>query len=288
MIHELKELNFNKILILDTDISKYDFDEYLKNGRHSIKGFCTKCENEGINISPYNDNFKLQTISHATMSDDIIMSSNEKIDDLKYWKDDGILFVMESPSNRYDSYIPMEYDGYKKYPTASWYLFQGKHEKYSYPEYFAGKQYWNLFNSIVFTFKLKKAYLTNFTKCGLNDENDNFIRFYSCSPDCIKKCFYEYLRKELDILKPKVVFCFGSTTLEYFEFYSKEIYSENFPFKIILLPHPGNRMKYEYLECIYFNKILEGLYQSNIYSKEETIEKYTYYLELNINRRNGT
>ena len=227
-------------------------------------------------------------MSHALMSDDVIIASNEKINDTDNWKDDGVLFIMESPSNIYNDYLPIIYNGYKKYPISTWYLFEGKHEKYEYPECFTGNQYWGLFNSIIFTFKLRNAYLTNFTKCGLNDEEGYFQRFISCNPECIKNCFNEYLKKEIDILKPKVIFCFGSTTIDYLQNYLREIYSEIFPFVIVLLPHPGHRMmKYEYFECIYFNKILEGLYRSKIYSLEETIKKYKYYLEINKDN-NGT
>jgi hypothetical protein len=84
-------------------------------------------------------------MSHALMSDDVIKASNEKVNDIDNWKDDGALFIMESPSNIYNDFLPIIYNGYKKYPISTWYLFEDKHEKYEYPECFTGKQYWGLF-----------------------------------------------------------------------------------------------------------------------------------------------
>jgi hypothetical protein len=277
MLQKLKELNFNDLLILDTDVSKYDFNEYIKNGCHKIKGFCTKCEEKGINFCPDDENYKLQAISHGSMSNDFILAlKNEKID-TSNWKNDGVLFIMEGPSNIYDFYEEKEYNGFKKYPSVEWYWIHDNQDKYIYPDYFKGGEYGRFFNSIIFTFELKNAYLTNFVKCGLNDKDGNYKGINDYNQECVKYCFNEYLLREIEILKPKIVFCFGSNP----ENYLWNNYPKEYPFHVISLPHPaGQRRGFKdvFYRHLYFNLILEGLFKSGIYSFEETIEKYKAFL----------
>ena len=94
-------------------------------------------------------------------------------------------------------------------------------------------KYDGLFNSIVFTFKLENAYLTNLVKCGLNKDNKHkTISQGEYEEKCIETCFGNVLLKEIEALKPKVVFCFGSNVNRIFlEKYKKGT--------TILLPHPA-------------------------------------------------
>ena len=277
MWKELKEINFNELLIIDTNVPNYNFNEYYKNGNHKIKGFCTNCEEKDINLCPNDKNYKLQTISHASMSDDFIMALNDNNIDTNKWKTDGVLFIMESPGGIFDFYEENEYNGYKKWPSVEWYWIHDKQEKCIYPDYFKGAEYGRLFNSIIFTFELKNAYLTNFVKCGLNNKDGFYRGINEYNQDCIKNCFNKYFLKEINLLKPKIVFCFGSNP----EKYLWNLYPEEYVFMVIGLPHPaGHRrgFKNEFYRHLYFNMILEGLYNSGIYSLDETIKKYELFL----------
>lgn len=69
MKKELKILNFNKVLKLNTDAENYDYNAFRANGcSHPVKGFCTLCEEKGINISSCKPDYKLWFMSHGASS----------------------------------------------------------------------------------------------------------------------------------------------------------------------------------------------------------------------------
>ncbi len=265
------------MLVLETDVEKYDFNIYTDNGKHLIKGFCTKCEEKGFNLCPTDNSFRLQNISHGAKTDDILLATDQQDLDTTNWKEDSILFLMEGPSVDFGFYEENEFNGFIKKPTKEWYWVHRKQINYYYPQEFKGARYGSLFNSIAFTFKLKNAYLTNLVKCGLNNDNNKYkgIDFYNWK--CIETCFENYLFKELEILKPKIVFCFGSNV----ENKLKYLHKENYPFLVIGLPHPAGQrrgFKDEYYRHLYFTKILEGLYKVGIYGLKEATEKFGEFL----------
>jgi hypothetical protein len=278
MKNNIKQLNFNSLLILDTDVSKYNYEIYLKNNGHKIKGFCTKCDEKKVNTCPKNKKFKLRTISHGASSQDFIQSINDKNIELTNWKEDSVIFLLEGPSVGHDFYGEEEYNGYVKWPTLEWYWVHNNQNKYVYPENFKGGTYGELFRSIIFTFCLKNAYFTNFVKCGLNDKDTNYLGINEYNPECLDICFNEYLLKEIKLIKPKIIFCFGSNPENKLWNY----YPDDYEFEVISLPHPAGQrrgFKNEFYRHLYFNVILEGLYNTGIYSLDETIEKYKLFLE---------
>lgn len=264
MIKELNRINFNDVLILDTDVDNYNFNEYLKNDRHNIKGFCTRCEQKGCNICPTDASFRLQNISHGATSADVIMSTGIEDLDTSSWHNEGVLFLMEGPSvDSWGFYEENEINGIKKKPTKEWYWIHEKQPKFIYPLQFRGGRYGALFNSIIFTFKLKNAYLTNLVKCGLNNDLNNYKGIREYPTECLSTCVENVLIKEMEALNPKVVFCFGSNV----ENYLWDLYPTDYPFQVIGLPHPAGQrrgFKDEYYRHLYFTKIVEGLYNSKI------------------------
>lgn len=277
-INELKYLNFNDLLVVDTDIENYDFNVYImKNNKHIIKGFCTRCEEKGCNICPKDTTFRLQTISHGATTNDILLATDQQKIDLTNWHQEGVVFLMEGPSNDGGFYEENEFNGFKKKPTNEWYWVHNKQKKYSYPDEFKGGKYGSLFNSIIFTFKLNNAYLTNIVKCGLNNDNNNYKGIDCYNPESLKTCFENILLKELDIIKPKVVFCFGSNV----ESYLQKLYPDDYPFLVVGLPHPAGRrrgFKDEYYRHLYFTRILEGLYKTDIINIDEAQSKIKEFL----------
>ncbi len=278
MINKLNQINFNKLLILDTDIDSYDFNVYKNNGKHIIKDFCTKCEDKGCNICPTDDNFRLQNISHGATTWDFLTATHQQDTDLSKWKDAGVIFLMEGPSRDYGLYEEMNIKGFNKKPTKKWYWVDDKSEKLSYPQEFKGGRYGTLFNSIIFTFKLKKAYLTNFIKCGMNSSDDKYKGIDNYADSCIKICIENYLLKEIDIINPKIIFCFGSKV-------EKKLLDicPDAPFLICGLPHPARQkvgFKDEYYRHLYFTRILEGLYRAKIVDINEAKDKFKDFLSL--------
>ncbi len=281
MNQALRLLNFNSLLILrdDVPVENYDFNKYLENDEHLLKGYCTKCEEQGCNICPTDQEYKLLNISHGASSDDIFSATGESNLDFSNWHDEGVMFIMEGPSiDDWGLYKELKFNEYSKRPTRLWYWIHDKQKKLEYPEQFWGRSYGPLFNSIVFTFKLRNAYLTNFVKCGLNNANNQFkgIREYNYAS--VSTCFENYLLKEIEIIKPKVIFCFGSTVLNYLD----DMYPDNYPFIVVGLPHPARArigFKDEYYRHLYYSIILEGLFSAGIFSKQEAELKYGEFLE---------
>lgn len=277
MNNELRQLNFNDLLVLDTDIDKYDFNVYMDNDKHFIKGFCTKCEEQGFNLCPNDNSYRLQNISHGATTSDILLSTDQQDTDLSDWKEDGVVFLMEGPSVDWGFYEKKEFNGFTKKPTKEWYWVHNKQKKHSYPQEFRGARYGSLFNSIIFTFKLKNAYLTNLVKCGLNNDNNNYKGINDYNWKCLKTCVDNYLFKELEILKPKIVFCFGSNV----ENKLWDLYDDDYPFLVVGLPHPAGQrrgFKDEYYRHLYFTKIVEGLYKVGIYNLKEATDKFAEFL----------
>lgn len=277
---EIKTLNFEKLISVEFEksIYEYSFKDYLSKNKHQIKGFCIDCEDKSLNISPKDSNFRLQNISHGATSSDFLEATDKKITELnESWKDEGVIFIMESPSVDSGFYEKNTFEGITKKPTKEWYWIHNEQNKFEYPQEFKGGKYGSLFNSIIYTFKLKNAYFTNLIKCGMNNEAGKFKGIDFFDGKCIDNCFNRFLSEEIRIIEPKVIFCFGSSVLKNFNnrFENKNI-------KIVGLPHPAGRrrgFKDEYYRHLYFSSILEGLYDSGIYSMEEAKNKFEHFLK---------
>jgi hypothetical protein len=260
--------------------------------RHPVNGYCLRCEEDGCSTCKTDGNFKLKNISHGTSSADVLQATNQENTDFSDWHDDGVLFLMEGPSKDYGLYQEVEFKGHKKNPASSWYWIhhppEGKkhHEVQRYPERFKGAEYGGLFNSIVFTFKLKNAYLTNLVKCGLNDDADNYKGLGEYNPKALKICYDNFLTREIEAIKPKVIFCFGTRV---YDFLYNQYHDQPFPWQVIKLPHPARGQQGfsdELFRHSYYSMILEGLFQAGIIKTGEAQERYAEFLNLS-NRRNG-
>jgi len=285
------QLNFNDLLIFDekSNLDEYDFNKYLENGyEHPLNGYCTRCEEKGCNVCPTDNSFKLLNISHGASTDDFLLATKQNNINFSDWYNEGALFIMEGPSIEYwdGQYEELGYNGYLKRPSPQWYWIYWEQKKYSYPEEFKGLKYGTLINSIIFTFKLRNAYLTNLVKCGLNDLNNNYKPFDEYNPETIKTCYENFLIKEIEILKPKVIFCFGNKV---YNFLWGQYPDDPFPWVVIPLPHPArgrSGFKDELFRHSYYSMILEGLYEAGIYSLPEAEKKFGEFLTLS-NRHNG-
>lgn len=284
----LKRLNFNDLLQFDSgvELSTYDFKTHQNNGlNHPVKGYCLRCEAKGCNTCPGSKDFSLTNISHGASTDEILQATGQVNADFSGWHNEGVLFLMEGPSKDYDLYGEVEFNGYKKKPAKSWYWIHEEQDAYHYPDQFKGGVYGPLFNSIVFTFKLKNAYITNLVKCGLNDSYDNYKGIQHYNPETIKTCYESFLTKEIEAINPKVIFCFGRKV---HNFLSEQYADAKFPWQVISLPHPArgqSGFSHELFRHSYYSMILEGLYQAGIVTIDEAQYKYSDFLKLS-NRGN--
>ena len=70
--------------------------------------------------------------------------------------------------------------------------------------------------SLINTFKLRNAYMTNFVKCAMNDpEGKRYLGTAEYQDECVSNCFKKILSEEMKILtgdfqRELIVFTFGN------------------------------------------------------------------------------
>lgn len=280
----LNEINFNRIIDFGLDNpDEYSFDDYYCNGcKHpDAKGYCVECEKLGIDKCIWDASFSLKNISHGSHTIDFLDSFNQKID-ISGWNKAGVMFLMESPSKDYKIYktksIIINGEEYTKRPSVQWYWIHDKSDKCEYPKYFKGSEYGTFVSSAIVTFRLANAYLTNLVKCGLNDETgEKYKGIDDYNPECIDKCYELYLRKEIEIINPKVIFTFGSKVYNHL---SNRLKDDSI--KIVGLPHPAGRQrgfKNEYYNVLYFCMIAKWLRKTDVIDEEFYLELMKRFLE---------
>ena len=267
----LNELNFKKLISIDYhNINNYSFDEYKVNGyKHPrIIDCCTLCEEKGLKYCD-DSKYHLKNLSHGAHSSDFSKSLKQQLN-TDGWNDSGVMFVMENPSINYGGMyeeIKINRNGFelKKSPVVEWYWVHEDLDYCEYPENFKGKKYGELVESAILTFKLKNAYLTNLVKCGLNDDDNHYKGIDSMSEGCINNCINEYLKNEIEILNPKVIFTFGSNG-----YYYANLFFGN-KYKVVGLPHPAGAQrgfKNEYYNVLYFCMMSKWLYKTGVINEE--------------------
>lgn len=175
------------------------------------------------------------------------------------------MFVMENPSKDYKIYEKIEKNEngkkYYKRPSKKWYWVHCEQELLDFPNNFKGGKYGKLIASVILTFKLKNAYITNLVKCGLNLENgDKFKGTSFYNSECIENCYHKFLKKEIEEVAPKVIFAFGRNTYEWLCKLNTEI-------KIVMLPHPARRQggfTDEFYQTLYFCLIAKWLLKKRV------------------------
>lgn len=271
----LNELNYKKLIDLSLDnVDTYTFDDYRNNGFRHPKAcdYCIECEKMNLTICK-DPKYYLCNISHGSHSKDFLNSAG--ITDVSDWNHKGVMFIMESPSKDYGIYEKVEivHDGnhYYKHPSKLWYWIHRDQKITGYPDKFKGREYGDFVASAILTFRLSNAYMTNLIKCGLYDpDTDTYKGIDSYHSACIRKCYDEFLSKEIDIIKPEVIFTFGSKVNRHVT----QLVGDNT--KVVGLPHPAGQrrgFKDEYYNVLYFCMIAKWLLKTDVIS-------YQFYNEL--------
>lgn len=284
----LKELNFEELIKLDRkNINDYSFSEYKeKNCEHpKIVSYCTDCEEKGIKICE-DTGFRLRNISHGSEAEDIINSIDPKLN-TENWHRDGVMFIMESPSVSDDIFqqtiITKCERSFDKSPAKQWYWIHDEQPDIKgYPQNFEGRKYGGFIASAIVTFELKNAYITNLIKCGLNDDsNKKYKGIKDYHEACIKNCTEKFLINEIKIVKPKVIFTFGTRVCNWVNMLLKEW---NFDIQVVGLPHPARArggFSNEYYNVLYFCMIAKWLYKESVIDKEFYIKLMMKFSENN-------
>ena len=253
VLEKINDLRFGKLIQYDNPQNQsygyvdkcWDcqpkYPEKFYGRTDSPTGICQECKENDANKSK-NKQYKLKIVSHGIHSLDLFKIQN--FSDYGDFKDAGVMFVFESPASNLAACYKKEFDG--KYPAKAWWWIEGEGTKTP-----AKKDDWNkslfkkygeLLNLYVHTFKLKNAYMTNLIKCGMMSEDNKFGNFGTFSNECKKKCFKQIFRKELEIIKPKVIFTFGNNAKNFLDKMKKDDdYKDILTMKIEYLPHPARR-----------------------------------------------
>ena len=203
----LESLNFTKLI-------KYDDIPDVRN-RPTCTGYCVSCEQNGYLEDP---KFTLFQMSHGADTEDFENA-------IKKLPEDGfdvpVVFLLESPGGHYANGKPVPYKGYSKEPPVNCYYWLPKPmdewptagddvDPGSYGKYFA---------YILAAHRLRNAYFTNVVKCSLapRDKSKTFIPWHVTRDQnhwhskIRSNCFELYLKEELRLLQPKIVFFFGGS-----------------------------------------------------------------------------
>ena len=230
---------------------------------------CTICEdnNCATPISEQNESYQLKYVSHGTHALDFCESMG--IVPNENWSDVPVLFLFENPSIQYGNQYE-EHVG--KCPAQKWYwLRDGNSEAdFSYPKYYKQGYYGDLIASLIKTFRLGNAYMTNFVKCAMNDaDGKHYLGTAEYKEECIENCFKKILLKEIEILtnnfqKDLVVFAFSRRVYNLVQQYFNP--EEHLMGKCLLclMPHPASRLANDYRKYVLFGKVFKTLKSKNV------------------------
>lgn len=295
----INKLRFDKLIKYDNPLNQsYGLVEKEYLTRKSEKAYgrsalptavCNLCEENLANKSADNE-FLLQIVSHGIHSLDLFKIQN--FTNYSVYRDDGVMLVMESPSNNLDACYLNNFDG--KHPAKVWWWIDGENTNNpkTYPDDFSSKKYGEFFNSFVHTFKLRNAYMTNLIKCGMlkNSDSNTYGNFNKFPGKCINICFENIFLNEVKIVKPKVIFTLSSKVNTYLtEKKSLKRIEKEIGFKplIVSLPHPARcrqGFSNEYYRTLWYCRTLEGLIKSSIIrDKNEQYKYWDKYVENNNN-----
>lgn len=293
----LHEINFAKdtgILFPLTDqttAENYQFtdlklNEKTKKREHSFDldscPYCTKCDEISPVLQDENDTklkSRFTNITHGTHTLDFLKAHKDH-EDISSWSTKPVMFVMDNPGS-YDSGIynyndtvknNLLADG-KKWPSKWWYWINGQdtnnytNEDFKYPNWFQQKEYGWMIYSVINTFQIANAYVTNMVKCGACNKEKTYVTTDRYNTKIVEKCISTHLVREINALRGVnceqcvTIFAFGQNVYDTLTQYENKFGNV----RIYLLPHPANRLANDYRKYVLLGKILRGLLQTNFY-----------------------
>lgn len=272
IFEELNNLRFKKLIEYNNpQMQNYKKQQIWENDKErwcrtdEPINVCCKCQEDNLDI-----------VSHGIHSYDLLNIYNEYNKTNKIYDNfhkDGVMFILENPSNNHLTCYKKRINN-KQVAKGWWWLDNGEAEIIEhFPNGFANqKSYGKLFNSVVNTFKLENAYMTNFVKCG-KQKNTNFIRVKDYSSKEKNTCFENYLLKEIEILQPKVIFSLGKDVFDLLNKRKEKIENAiDYQPLFIKLPHPNSRDANENRKVLLYCNILKGLINSNVITDTDEIK----------------
>lgn len=228
-------------------------------------GCCELCGETKPRSEEYNG-YSLKYVSHGAHALDFCESMGVEPDDS--WNDIPVLFLFENPSLNYEIYDEAMEGCGKKCPAKTWYWIHDGYKKdapLAYPQYYRQGCYGGLVASLINTFKLRNAYMTNFVKCAMNDpEGKRYLGTAEYQDECVSNCFKKILSEEMKILtgdfqRELIVFTFGNQVYDLAQKYFAGQETMKGKYTLCLMPHPANRLANEYRKYVVFGKVYKTL-----------------------------
>ena len=286
----LHEINFDKddgilcpepVRCGEVTAKEYCFEKLKKGSKkreHDFKAefkpYCTECDKlTGYVLQDDKDGI-FTNITHGAHTLDFLDAHNISHNVVHEWSKKPVLFVMENPgsyeSENYGSpNLPPEKG--TRYPCKWWDWVNGQdsrnNEDFKYPNWFMQKEYGWMTYSVINTFQIANAYITNMVKCGACNGNGKFVTTDKYNSEIIEKCLSKHLKREISALRGGdnnqlvTVFAFGQNAYGTLKANMK-ILGEC---RIYQLPHPANHLANDYRKYVLFGKILRGLLQTDFY-----------------------
>lgn len=257
------------------------------------KCYCDYCSNinpiyinedceDNINEKEY----RFSGVSHGAYSLDFFEA--HEFYEYENWSKKPVLFVFENPGNI--NYGAFGSDGINKptempklgnkYPTRWWYWINGQdnehsEQEYIYPNFLVQKEYGRMIYSLLKTFKIANAYVTNMVKCGIASCLSDFVNTSFYNSNIVDTCIEKHLKREINALRNDdnqqniTIFAFGERV--YYKL--KDIINSNEDLNLtssnlFLLPHPASRLANDYRKYVLLGKIMCGLMLSNFYCND--------------------
>lgn len=244
----LRQLNFSQLInYRDGQPEPCNIypQEFLRDSA-TIGSFCKKCH-EGAD-PPCGEGYDLTFTTHGADQSDF--ESETVLGPLapeRPFYNTPVAFVFEGPGDEPQIRHGMSFDGVKRLRPAGYYWMP---EKGRWPESpsdqrLAADRYGPPLAYYIWLFGLRNAYVTNAVKCqmrapgqtigyGLSGKNGP-----GPTVRVEKTCIDEFLKHELSLAKPKIVFAFGKSVFKLLRWH---IPREERLFKLVCLVHPSPRV----------------------------------------------
>lgn len=194
---ELERLNFVELL-------HYGGKPRVQNRYNpplQCRGYCVQCETNGNVFSDSTDSF--DRISHGCSTSDY-EEILEPLPNRPNRIDSPIMFLLENPGSGGCWERTIGFRGYqKKVPTKHYYWTPSIRCWPENAENVKPRSYGNFFAYLMNRHQLHNVYITNLIKC--NKAGENKYNYKKARSNCVEK----WLKKEIEIFKPRFVFAFG-------------------------------------------------------------------------------
>ena len=205
---DLAKLNFSELL----DYGGQPIVQNIYDPSLSCSGYCIDCEEKGI-FSNSADSFDQMSHGCDTSDFEVLLGRQNK-EKVGY----PIVFLLENPGGDYGNGEVVSFKGYKKQPPVNHYYWTPNIDTWPEDADNLPNLYGPYFAYLMSKHSLNNVYITNLIKCNIISSQKTEYR----KQDAILNCVDKWLKREIEIFLPKLMFCFGHSAEKEFKQYSNK------------------------------------------------------------------